>query len=41
MTQVQKSTGAATGIRPFPKLNVPDEELVELRRRVKATRWPT
>jgi pimeloyl-ACP methyl ester carboxylesterase len=36
------STGAATGgdaIRPF-SINVPEEELVELRRRIAATRWP-
>ena len=28
-----------TGIRPF-KVDVPEEELTELRRRIKATRWP-
>ncbi len=28
-----------TGIRPF-HVNVPDAELTELRRRIKATRWP-
>ena len=28
-----------TGIRPF-HVNVPDAELAELRRRIKATRWP-
>jgi pimeloyl-ACP methyl ester carboxylesterase len=28
-----------TAIRPF-RLNVPDAELTELRRRIKATRWP-
>ena len=27
-------------IRPFPKMNVPEAELTELRRRVSATRWP-
>ena len=27
-------------IRPFPKANVPETELTELRRRVIATRWP-
>src|SRR5690348_11013770 len=27
-------------IRPFPKVNVPEAELTELRRRIKATRWP-
>jgi hypothetical protein len=29
-----------TTIRPF-RVNVPDEELAELRRRIAATRWPT
>jgi pimeloyl-ACP methyl ester carboxylesterase len=28
-----------TAIRPF-KVNVPDEEITELKRRIKATRWP-
>jgi pimeloyl-ACP methyl ester carboxylesterase len=28
-----------TAIRPFP-VNIPDSELIELRRRVSATRWP-
>jgi pimeloyl-ACP methyl ester carboxylesterase len=27
-------------IRPFPKVNVPEAELAELRRRINATRWP-
>jgi pimeloyl-ACP methyl ester carboxylesterase len=27
-------------IRPFPKGNVPEAELTELRRRINATRWP-
>src|SRR5215510_7105607 len=27
-------------IRPFPRLNVPEAELTELRRRINATRWP-
>lgn len=29
----------ATGIRPF-RVNIPEEELTELRRRIEATRWP-
>ena len=29
----------AGAIRPF-RINVPDEALVELRRRIRATRWP-
>jgi pimeloyl-ACP methyl ester carboxylesterase len=42
MTQVAQQTDAATGtIRPFPKLNVSEDELADLRRRVLATRWPT
>jgi pimeloyl-ACP methyl ester carboxylesterase len=40
MTQTQEPSAKAA-VRTFPKLNVPEEELVELRRRVKATRWPT
>src|SRR5689334_5388459 len=32
-------TADETPIRPF-QVNVPDAELAELRRRVKATRWP-
>ncbi|MGC2407750.1 MAG: epoxide hydrolase [Candidatus Cybelea sp.] len=41
MTQVQEPTaGGTTAIRILPKLNVPEAELGELRRRVKATRWP-
>jgi pimeloyl-ACP methyl ester carboxylesterase len=27
-------------IRPFPKVNVPEAELTELRKRINATRWP-
>ena len=42
MTQVQESpSSATTAIRPFPKLNVPEADLVDLRARIKATRWPT
>ena len=42
MTQLQEPTSSAsTEVRPFPKLNVPEEDLADLRRRVKATRWPT
>ena len=38
----QRSEAAVdkTAIRPFPRLNVPDAELTELRRRISATRWP-
>ena len=42
MSQVQEPTASGnTAIRPFPKLNVPEAELEDLRRRIKATRWPT
>jgi len=42
MTQVaQQTEGSTTAIRLFPQLSVPEAELVELRRRIKATRWPT
>ena len=41
MTQVQDPAAASSAaIRNFPKLNVPEDDLVELRRRIKATRWP-
>jgi pimeloyl-ACP methyl ester carboxylesterase len=41
MTQVAQQTGGdTTAIRPFPHLNVPEAELLELRGRVNATRWP-
>ena len=30
----------AIDIRPF-QLEIPEEELAELRRRIKATRWPS
>jgi pimeloyl-ACP methyl ester carboxylesterase len=36
-----EGNNAVTQIRPFPKLNVPESELTDLRRRVAATRWPT
>ncbi len=42
MTQVQEpAASGATAIRPFKMPRVSDEELAELRRRIKATRWPT
>jgi Epoxide hydrolase N terminus len=31
--------GRDTTIRPF-RIDVPEEELIELRRRIQATRWP-
>jgi pimeloyl-ACP methyl ester carboxylesterase len=40
MTQVQEPTfGGSTAIREFT-VSVPEAELIELRRRIKATRWP-
>ena len=40
MFQVAEQTGSdEAAIRPF-HVNVPEEELIELRKRVNATRWP-
>ena len=41
MTQTSAAQQASdkTAIRPF-RVNVPEEELTELRRRINATRWP-
>jgi pimeloyl-ACP methyl ester carboxylesterase len=40
MTQVHEPTaGGSTAIRQF-RINIPESELVELRRRIVATRWP-
>src|SRR3984885_14348669 len=36
----QRSREQADAIRPFQKTNFPEEQLTELRRRVKATIWP-
>ena len=33
-------TAEATAIRPF-RIDVPEEQLAELRRRIAATRWPS
>ncbi len=42
MTKIAQQTGSGTtAIRPFPHLNVPESELDDLRRRIKAMRWPT
>jgi pimeloyl-ACP methyl ester carboxylesterase len=42
MTTVAQENGSGTtAIRPFPPVNVPEPQLDDLRRRVKATRWPT
>ncbi|HEY7402113.1 MAG TPA: epoxide hydrolase [Candidatus Angelobacter sp.] len=38
--QGTKPAADKDAIRPFPKVNVPDAELTELRRRITATRWP-
>ena len=34
------AAGTATDVRPF-HVETPEEQLVELRRRIEATRWPT
>ena len=39
-TGTQRSSEQADAIRAFQKVNFPDEELTELRRRIKATKWP-
>jgi pimeloyl-ACP methyl ester carboxylesterase len=41
MTEIVQTLSDKTVVRPFSKLNVPEGELVELRQRVAATRWPT
>ncbi len=38
-TVAQQTTGDNTAIRPF-HVNVPEAELAELRRRIRATKWP-
>jgi pimeloyl-ACP methyl ester carboxylesterase len=39
LTGVAEETATETAIRPF-RVNVPDADLADLRRRIKATRWP-
>lgn len=41
MTVVAPTGTNTTAVRPFPHSNVPESELDDLRRRIKATRWPT
>jgi pimeloyl-ACP methyl ester carboxylesterase len=38
--QSSKQAFDKNAIRPFPKVNVPQAELTELRRRIQATNWP-
>jgi pimeloyl-ACP methyl ester carboxylesterase len=38
--QGNKQTADKNAIRPFPKVNVPEAELTDLRRRINDTRWP-
>jgi pimeloyl-ACP methyl ester carboxylesterase len=40
VSQRGEHTADKNVIRPFPKVNVPETELTELRRRINATRWP-
>jgi hypothetical protein len=43
MTQssaTQRGSEQADAIRPFQKVNVPEAELAELRRRINSTKWP-
>ena len=40
MSEVAQQMGSdQPAIRPF-RVNVPEEEIIELKRRIKATRWP-
>jgi pimeloyl-ACP methyl ester carboxylesterase len=39
-TRTQQNGEQADAIRPFPKVNFPEAELTELRRRINATKWP-
>jgi hypothetical protein len=39
MTMPARDGGTSPDIRPF-QVNFPEADLVELRRRIKATRWP-
>jgi hypothetical protein len=34
-----QKTAENTSVRPF-EINIPEEELTDLRRRIEATRWP-
>src|SRR5690242_16784586 len=38
--QGSKQTADKNAIRPFQKINIPEPELTELRRRINNTRWP-
>ena len=38
--QVSEQAPDRNAIRPFPKVNFPETELTELRRRINATKWP-
>jgi pimeloyl-ACP methyl ester carboxylesterase len=39
-TQLGSQLSDKKSIRPFPKVNVPETELTDLRKRINATRWP-
>ena len=39
-TKGNKQAVDGNAIRPFPKVNIPEAELTELRKRINATRWP-
>src|SRR5262245_12520243 len=40
MSSPTEQQAAATAIRPF-QVSIPEEDLIELRRRIQATRWPS
>ena len=39
MTAVTEQPASATAVRPF-QVEVPEEAIIDLRRRIEATRWP-
>ena len=40
MTKSPQTTAEGASVRPF-EITVPEEDLVEVRRRIAAVRWPT
>ncbi|HSS08889.1 MAG TPA: alpha/beta fold hydrolase [Acidimicrobiales bacterium] len=36
----QRPTAAGDSVRPFPPVNIPEEAIVDLRRRIAGTNWP-
>src|SRR5262245_34489303 len=40
MTEIREQTGSESDFRPF-RVDIPDQDLSDLRRRLQAARWPT